>query len=105
MKPKPLDLEEIRENVRKIFADKEKFRYLGSSIRRRIDHEYGFLHATSLIEEQITSAIQGLMEDMNNKKNTLEKGTKREIDVGIMIGLEEAKLLIKKWFPEAVKDD
>ncbi|RLJ07813.1 MAG: hypothetical protein DRP16_02785, partial [Candidatus Aenigmatarchaeota archaeon] len=57
-KPKPLDLEELRKNVRKIFIDKEKFRYLGNSVRRRIDHEYGFLHALSLIEQRLKSACE-----------------------------------------------
>jgi len=56
MNPQTLNLKKLAEQARKIFADKEKFRYIENSTRRKMDHEYGFLHALALVKDHIKAA-------------------------------------------------
>lgn len=105
MKYEPLKLKDLKQNVREIFADKEKFAYIQNSAQRKMDHEYGFLHAISIVEGRVKSAVQGLLQELDNEIDVHRPPSPNDWLEGVVDGLEIAKELIKKWFADVVEGE
>jgi len=61
-------------------------------------------------EQDVKSAVQGLLKDIEKRKKTLKEIFENTIlilyDSGILLAeIEEIKNLVKEWFPDVVEDE
>jgi len=97
--PKPLDLEEILKEWKKLERKKRKnadklSKRIGQTIRiykPALEKE-----KLEIVKQRIKSAVQGLMEDIDE----IELKNKTLLDLQY-----EIKQLIKKWFPNMVSEN
>ena len=111
MKYEPLKLKDLKQSAREIFADKEKFAYIQNSAQRKMDHEYGFLHAISIVEGRVKSAVQGLLQEIDKLPTETIYDKIAETRDGMAIApfefIKKKSVidLIKKWFPDVVEGE
>jgi len=93
-KPKPLDLEELIEDICGIFI--ELYGSIRGEVRDIIKNK---------IKQRIKSAAQGFTEEIEEIEQNIKKAKREDADycMGVSIMCQKAKMLIRKYFPEEVK--